>query len=118
MRIELIFVLLMCVVLVVLYLNGFRNWLVWAVSEAEAAFGSKTGKLKLRYAYELAVEKFPIFAKLIPFSLFSRMVDEALEIMRDMIMNNKSIAEAISDKLTEDAVEKDTEESEGISDGT
>ena len=38
-----------------IYVNGFKNWLVWAVSEAESVFGSNTGKLKLRYAYELAV---------------------------------------------------------------
>lgn len=83
-----------------IYVNGFKNWLVWAVSEAEATFGSNTGKLKLRYAYELAIERFPVIAKLIPFSLFSKFVDSALDIMRDMIENNKSIAEAISDNTT------------------
>ena len=84
-----------------IYVNGFKNWLVWAVSEAEATFGSKTGKLKLRYAYELAVERFPMVAKFIPFTLFSKLVDEALSIMRDMIENNKDIADAISDKVNE-----------------
>ncbi len=80
-----------------IYINGFKNWLVWAVSEAETMFGSKTGKLKLRYAYELAIERFPVLAKLIPFSMFSKLVDGALDIMREMIENNKNIAEAISD---------------------
>jgi hypothetical protein len=84
-----------------IYVNGFKNWLVWAVSEAESIFGSKTGKLKLRYAYELAVERFPMIAKFIPFTLFSKMVDGALAIMRDMIENNKNIADAITDELTE-----------------
>lgn len=78
-----------------IYVNGFKNWLVWAVSEAEAMFGSNTGKLKLRYAYDLAIKQFPIVAKLIPFSVFSAMVDKALKIMREMIENNASIAEAI-----------------------
>lgn len=82
-----------------IYVNGFKNWLVWAVSEAEATFGSKTGKLKLRYAYELAVERFPMVAKFIPFTLFSKLVDGALDVMRDMIENNKDIAEAITDKV-------------------
>mgnify|MGYP003299869854 CR=1 FL=1 len=81
-----------------IYVNGFKNWLVWAVSEAEATFGSKTGKLKLRYAYELAVERFPMIAKVIPFAVFSRMVDNALEIMRTMIENNVNIADAITDR--------------------
>ena len=88
-----------------IYVNGFKNWLVWAVTEAEATFGSKTGKLKLRYAYELAVERFPMVAKFIPFSMFSKMIDTALDIMRDMIENNKDIADAIADRMTEDSVE-------------
>lgn len=88
-----------------IYINGFNNWLVWAVTEAEKAFGSKTGKLKLRYAYNLAVKHFPIVAKLIPFSVFSYMVDKALEVMRDMIENNTSIAEAIGKLTTEDPAE-------------
>jgi hypothetical protein len=88
-----------------IYVNGFKNWLVWAVSEAEAVFGSNTGKLKLRYAYELAVNRFPTIAKLIPFALFSKMVDDALDIMRDMIENNKNIADAITDQIIEGIVE-------------
>ena len=88
-----------------IYVNGFKNWLVWAVSEAEATFGSKTGKLKLRYAYELAVERFPILAKMVPFALFSKLVDGALDVMRDMIENNKNIADAITDELSQEVVE-------------
>lgn len=82
-----------------IYVNGFKNWLVWAVTEAESVFGSKTGQLKLRYAYELAIERFPFLAKLIPFSLFSKFVDSALDVMRDMIENNRDIASAISNEL-------------------
>ena len=81
-----------------IYVKGFQNWLVWAVSEAENAFGSNTGKLKLRYAYELAVQRFPTMAKFIPFSVFSLMVDNALAIMRKMIEDNESIANAINNK--------------------
>lgn len=84
-----------------IYVNGFKNWLVWAVSEAEAMFGSKTGQLKLRYAYELAIKRFPLIAKLIPFSVFGKMVDAALEIMKNMIENNTSIAEAIKGAVIE-----------------
>lgn len=84
-----------------IYINGFKNWLVWAVTEAETMFGSKTGKLKLRYAYELAVARFPTIAKFIPFTMFSKLVDSALDVMRDMIENNKNIADAITDELDE-----------------
>lgn len=86
-------------------INGFKNWLVWAVTEAETMFGSKTGQLKLRYAYELAVERFPILAKFIPFAIFSKFVDSALDIMRDMIENNKNIADAIGDAMNDVAKE-------------
>ena len=82
-------------------IGGFKNWLVWAVSEAESLFGSKTGKLKLRDVYDLAIERFPIVAKFIPFEVFSKFVDSALDVMRDMIENNKNIAEAIADEVAE-----------------
>lgn len=88
-----------------IYVNGFKNWLVWAVSEAEAIFGSKTGKLKLRYVYDMAVERFPVIAKFIPFALFGKLVDGALDIMRDMIENNKNIADAITDEIKEELTE-------------
>lgn len=93
-------IILAAVVIVVLigsgiYVNGFKNWLVWAVTEAEKTFGSGTGQLKLRYAYELAIKQFPIVAKIIPFSVFSALVDEALVIMRKMIENNGKIANVI-----------------------
>lgn len=81
-----------------IYINGFKNWLVWAVTEAETMFGSKTGQLKLRYAYELAATRFPIIAKLIPFNMFGSLVDNALVIMRTMIENNKNIANVIENK--------------------
>lgn len=85
-----------------IYVMGFKNWLVWAVTEAEKTFGSGTGQLKLRYAYELAIKRFPIIAKFIPFSLFMKLVDEALVVMRKMIENNGKIADAIVE-LEEDA---------------
>lgn len=92
---------LVAVFLVVLtiYLMGFKNWLVWAVSEAEKVLGSGTGQLKLRLVYDMAVARFPIVAKLIPFKLFSNMVDAALKIMTEMIKNNASIAEAITNQI-------------------
>lgn len=76
--------------------SSFENWLVFAVSAAEKQFGGKTGKLKLRYVYNMAVEVFPVLVKLMPFSLFSVMVDSALEIMKDMADKNKTISNAIT----------------------
>lgn len=86
-------------VVLTIYLMGFKNWLVWAVSEAEKVLGSGTGQLKLRYVYDMAVLRFPIVAKIIPFKLFSGMVDAALKVMNDMIKNNTNIAEAITNQI-------------------
>ena len=101
MNTEIIIAAIAAVFLVVLtiYLMGFKNWLVWAVSEAERVLGSGTGQLKLRYVYDMAVLRFPIVAKIIPFKLFSGMVDAALKVMNDMIKNNTSIAEAITNQI-------------------
>ena len=82
-----------------MWLMGFKNWLVWAVAEAEAMLGSKTGQLKLRYVYDLAVVRFPIMSKLLPFGMFSKLVDAALDVMNDMITNNSSIADAIMNQI-------------------
>ena len=104
MNTELILGGLMAVFLIAMtmWLKGFKDWLVWAVSEAEKMLGSGTGQLKLRYVYDLAVVRFPIMAKLMPFTIFSKLVDAALEVMKDMIANNKSIAEAITNQIEGD----------------
>ncbi len=97
MNIELIIGGLMAVFLVVftIWLMGFKEWLVWAVAEAESVFGSKTGELKLRYAYNLAVKQYPILAKIIPFAIFKKIIDAALKVMEDMVKNNKPIKAAL-----------------------
>lgn len=89
-------------VVLTIYLMGFKNWLVWAVSEAEKALGSGTGQLKLRLVYDMAVARFPIVAKLIPFKVFSNMVDAALKVMHEMIENNVKIAETITNQIEGD----------------
>ena len=76
-------------------LSSFKNWLVYAVSKAEKLFGSKTGKLKLRDVYYLAIEAYPLIVKLLPFSIFSILVDSSLKAMRLMIENNKEISDII-----------------------
>ena len=101
MNTELIIGGIVAVILIAMtmWLMGFKNWLVWAVAEAEAVLGSKTGQLKLRYVYDLAVVRFPIMSKLLPFGMFSKLVDAALDVMNDMITNNSSIAEAIMNQI-------------------
>ena len=68
-----------------------KEWLLGAVTEAEKELGSKTGKLKLRFVYDLFIAKFPIFSKLISFQGFSDMVDDVLVEMRKIINTNTAV---------------------------
>lgn len=65
---------------------NIKEWLLYAVTEAEAALGEKTGQLKLHMVYDMAIDKFSWLA-VIPFSTFSDWVDEALIEMKDMLKN-------------------------------
>ena len=73
-----------------------REWLLWAVTEAEKELGGGTGKLKLRQVYDLFVTRFPWLARIVPFDLFSSMVDDALEDMREMLKNNQAVKAHVS----------------------
>ena len=70
--------------------NMIRAWLLAIVVEAERTFGSKTGKIKLSWAYSQFVGAFPSLAEIISFELFSKLVDEVLEQMRTILENNEN----------------------------
>lgn len=72
-----------------------KEWLLWAVTQAEAELGSGTGKLKLRQTYDLFVQRFPAIAIAVSFDTFSAWVDEALEEMRKMLKENKAVKEIV-----------------------
>lgn len=78
-------------------LEKVKAWLLWAVTQAEAELGSGTGKLKLRYVYDLFITKFRWISYLISFESFSDLVNEALNEMRDMLATNKAINELVND---------------------
>lgn len=77
-------------------LDKVREWLLWAVTEAEKELGGGTGKLKLRQVYDLFVTRFPWLARIVPFDLFSSMVDDALEDMREMLKTNQAVKAHVS----------------------
>ena len=77
-------------------LDKAREWLLWAVTEAEKELGGGTGKLKLRQVYDLFVTRFPWLARIVPFDLFSSMVDDALEDMREMLKTNQAVKAHVS----------------------
>lgn len=73
-------------------LDKVREWLLWAVTEAEKELGGGTGALKLRQVYDLFIVRFPWLAKVVSFELFSTMVDEALEEMRELLKTNQAVS--------------------------
>ncbi|MEK5068126.1 hypothetical protein [Sporosarcina sp. FSL K6-1508] len=68
-----------------------KEWLLFAVIQAEKELGEGTGKIKLRYVYDLFVTKFKWLSYLIKFDHFSRLVDEALEEMRHLLSSNRAV---------------------------
>lgn len=72
-----------------------KEWLLWAVTEAEKELGSGTGQLKLRQVYDLFLQRFPAIAKRISFATFSYWVDKALIDMREMLNKNKTIYQMV-----------------------
>lgn len=70
---------------------NIKQWLKYAVVEAERILGGGTGQLKLRYVYDLAVKQFPWLVTLVTFEIFSGWVDEALEWMKEQLEQNKAI---------------------------
>lgn len=73
----------------------FKEWLLFAVMQAEKELGSGTGQLKLRYVYDLALKQFPNLIMFISFEQFSTYVDEALDKFKAMISTNKFVQEYV-----------------------
>lgn len=76
-------------------IENIKEWLKYAVTIAEKELGGGTGQLKLRYVYNMFIEKFPKLDKIISFKLFSLLVDEALIWMRNQVETNSNITEYI-----------------------
>jgi len=72
-------------------LSKIKEWLLYAVTEAEKELGSGTGQIKLRYVYDMFIAKFPWAVKIISFESFSLLVDEALDKFRDLLEQNSNL---------------------------
>lgn len=68
-----------------------KEWLLYAVAQAEKELGGGTGQLKLRYVYDMFIVKFPYLVKVVSFESFSGLVDEVLEKFRSMLETNKNV---------------------------
>ena len=75
-----------------------KQWLLYAVIEAEKHYKGGTGALKLRAVYNEFCKVFPSLIPIIPFELFSQLVDEALEQMRHLLETNLDIASYVEDE--------------------
>jgi len=75
--------------------SNVKEWLKWAVVEAEKALGGGTGQLKLREVYNLAMDKFPWLLTFITFEMFNEWVKEALVWMEQQIDQNPAIKEYV-----------------------
>ena len=74
------------------------EWLLLAVIKAEKELGDGTGQVKLRYVYDLFIDKFKFASMFISFNKFSLLVDAALVIMREMVSNNNQVKNYIANK--------------------
>lgn len=72
-----------------------KEWLLYAVTEAEKELGGGTGQIKLRYVYDMFLTKFPFLTKVISFELFSKLVDEVLEKFRNLLDTNTKLKDYV-----------------------
>ena len=79
-------------------IKQIQEWLLYAVARAEKELGSGTGQLKLRYVYDMFIARFPHLVKFIGFEAFSGLVDEALDIFKEMLQQNKDVNNYIGNK--------------------
>lgn len=68
-----------------------QEWLLLAVVKAEKELGNGTGQIKLRFVYDLFLDKFKFVSMFITFAQFSDLVDMALITMKEMISNNNQV---------------------------
>lgn len=86
-------------------LEKIREWLLYATTLAEKELGGGTGQLKLRFVYDMFVEKFSWLAKVVSFEKFSELVDEALGDMNDMLSQNVAVQLFVNGPSEDDGTE-------------
>lgn len=79
------------IVLAIKQPNKVKEWLLYAVIEAEKELGSGTGPVKLRSVYDMFITKFPKLSVFISFNTFSEWVDVALGYMEELLTDNKDV---------------------------
>lgn len=72
-------------------LQKVKQWLLYAVIEAEKKMGGGTGEIKLRYVYDKFLIIFPKISLFVSFDLFKTLVDEALQKAKDLLQQNEKL---------------------------
>lgn len=65
--------------------SKIKEWLIYACAQAEVYLDSATGAAKLLEVYDMFIEKFPVFSNFVSFERFTRWVDEALDMLQEII---------------------------------
>lgn len=78
-------------------LKKVKEWLLYATTLAEKELGGGTGKLKLRYVYDMFVTKFPWLADVISFERFSELVDDVLVDMNELLKTNTAVKQYVTE---------------------
>lgn len=79
-------------------MEQIKEWLLFAVTEAEKEFGSGTGQIKLRYVYDQFLKTFPTLASKISFESFSALVDISLEKFKNILDSNTAIQNYVNEE--------------------
>lgn len=96
--IKILILILFIIGLILFVINQRKNikeWLLYAVINAEKNLGSKMGQVKLRQVYDEFIITFPVVSRLVTFNIFSKMVDISLEEMKKILNSNKKVKEYI-----------------------
>ena len=88
------------------HLDKVREWLLYATTLAEKELGSGTGKIKLRYVYDMFTVKFPWLVKVVSFEVFSNLVDEVLDDMNNLLATNTAVEQYVNGKVEEEATDE------------
>mgnify|MGYP003295057168 CR=1 FL=1 len=76
-------------------LTKIKEWLLYATTLAEKELGGGTGKLKLRYVYDMFAAKFPWLVKIVSFERFSELVDTVLVDMNELLATNSAVKQYV-----------------------
>lgn len=94
-----IFSLILLVISIAIYVivrrKNIIEWLVCFCAEAEMTYGSGTGYLKLRDVYAEFVREYPVLSSVLPFNVFSALVDSALKLLKEKLAENKAINDIV-----------------------